>query len=160
MNAPILNTALIAMSSLDIAELTGKTHKNIKRDCEAMFKALELDALTFERIYRDSMNRSRIEYILPKVLVETLIIGYSIKLRYWVIQRLHELEAKNQFLQKQLNILSKQYADFDCDLSTAARFLVIGGKQIKPQFNQQICILMKQIQNDLFDEQDDEKGEE
>lgn len=159
MNAPILNTALITMSSCDIAELTGKTHKNVKRDCEAMFKALGLDALTFERIYRDSMNRSRIEYILPKVLVETLIIGYSIKLRYWVIQRLHELEAKNQFLQKQLNILSKQYADFDCDLSTAARFLVIGGKQIKPQFNQQICILIKQIQRDLFDDQN-VQGEE
>lgn len=159
MNAPILNTALITMSSRDIAKLTVKTHKNVKRDCEAMFEELGLDALNFERIYRDSMNRSRIEYILPKVLVETLIIGYSIKLRYWVIQRLHELEAKNQFLQKQLNILSKQYADFDCDLSTAARFLVIDGKQIKPQFNQQICILMKRIQRDLFDAQN-EQGEE
>lgn len=159
MNAPILNTALITMSSRDITELTDKTHKNVKRDCEAMFKAIGLDKLKFERIYFDSMNRSQIEYILPKVLVETLIIGYSIKLRYWVIQRLHELEDRNQFLEEQINILSKQCADFDCDLSAAARFLVIGGKQIKPQLKRQIGILLKQRQRDLFDEQHDEKGE-
>lgn len=159
MNAPILNTALITMSSRDIAKLTVKTHKNVKRDCEAMFEELGLDALNFERIYRDSMNRSRIEYILPKILVETLISGYSIKLRYWVIQHLHELEANNQLLQEQLNLLLKLYADFDCDLSMAARFLVIGGKQLKPQLNQEICILMKQIQRDLFDDQN-VQGEE
>ena len=87
-----LTVPVLTMSSRDIAELTGKEHFNVKRDCEVMFKELELDALRFEGIYFDSMNRQQIEYQLPKDLVETLITGYSIKLRYQVIQRLHELE--------------------------------------------------------------------
>lgn len=84
----------LTMSTLLIAELTGKEHKNVKRDCEIMFTELGIDALNFERIYLDSMNRQQIEYLLPKDLVETLITGYSIKLRYQVIQRLHELEMQ------------------------------------------------------------------
>ncbi len=87
-----LTAPVLTMSSRDIAELTGKEHKNVKRDCETMFNELELDALSFEHIYSDSMNRRQTEYLLPKDLVETLITGYSIKLRYQVIQRLHELE--------------------------------------------------------------------
>ncbi|OUY09027.1 Rha family transcriptional regulator [Acinetobacter populi] len=84
------------MSSREIADLTDKEHKNVKRDCETMFNELRLDMLNFERIYLDSMNRPQVEYALPKDLVETLITGYSIKLRYQVIQRLHELESKLQ----------------------------------------------------------------
>ncbi len=145
----------LTMTSREIAELIDKKHKNVKRDCEAMFEAIGLDKLNFERIYFDSMNRSQIEYILSKSLVETLIYGYSTKLRYWVIRRLHELEAKNHFLQKQLNILLKQYADFDADLSSAGRFLSVGGKYIKPMFKQEIYFLEKEIQRDLFDDQND-----
>lgn len=84
----------LTMSTRLIAELTGKEHKNVKRDCEIMFTELGIDALSFEHIYLDSMNRQQIEYLLPKDLVETLITGYSIKLRYQVIQRLHELEMQ------------------------------------------------------------------
>lgn len=87
---------ILTMSSREIADLIGKEHKNVKRDCETMFNELGLDMLNFERIYLDSMNRPQVEYALPKDLVETLITGYSIKLRYQVIQRLHELESKLQ----------------------------------------------------------------
>lgn len=86
----------LTMSTRLIAELTGKEHFNVKRDCDVMFKELEIDALKFEGIYLDSMNRQQTEYLLPKDLVETLITGYSIKLRYQVIQRLHELEHQLQ----------------------------------------------------------------
>jgi phage antirepressor YoqD-like protein len=82
------------MSSREIAELTGKEHKNVKRDCEIMFTELELDTLSFERIYLDGMNRQQTEYLLTYELVQTLITGYNIKLRHAVIQRLNELESK------------------------------------------------------------------
>lgn len=82
------------MSSREIAELTGKEHKNVKRDCEIMFTELELDTLSFERIYLDGMNRQQTEYLLTYELVQTLITGYNIKLRHAVIQRLNELEFK------------------------------------------------------------------
>lgn len=87
-----LTTPILTMSSRVIAELTGKRHPDVKRDCEVMFTELELDMSKFAHIYFDSMNRQQTEYLLPKDLVETLITGYSIKLRYQVIQRLHELE--------------------------------------------------------------------
>lgn len=96
---PMNNIALNAhpaqtMSSREIAELTVKEHKNVKRDCEVMFAELELDALSFEHIYSDSMNRKQTEYLLTYELVQTLITGYNIKLRHAVIQRLNQLEAK------------------------------------------------------------------
>ena len=47
------------MSSREIAELCEKEHFNVKRDCEVMFKGLQLDALKFEGIYFDSMNPNK-----------------------------------------------------------------------------------------------------
>lgn len=95
----------LTMSTRLIAELTGKEHFNVKRDCLVMFDELGLDALKFEGIYFDSMNRQQTEYLLPKDLVETLITGYSIKLRYQVIQRLHELENQSPKELTRLEIL-------------------------------------------------------
>ena len=94
MNELIVKSSQLTMSTRLISELTGKEHFNVKRDCVVMFNELELDALRFEGIYFDTMNRQQTEYLLPKNLVETLITGYSIKLRYQVIQRLHELENR------------------------------------------------------------------
>lgn len=82
----------LTMSSREIAELTGKQHRNVVRDIRAMLDELERDVLTFGRIYLDGMNRQQTEYLLDRELTETLITGYSIKLRHKVILRLHELE--------------------------------------------------------------------
>lgn len=82
------------MSSLEIAELTGKRHDNVVRDILEMLKALKIDALSFKGIYSDSMNRPQTQYWLDRELTETLITGYSIELRNKVIRRLHELEAQ------------------------------------------------------------------
>lgn len=94
MNALMNATPNRTMLSREIAELTNKEHRNVKRDCEVMFAELQIDALSFEHIYFDSMNRQQIEYVLTYELVQTLITGYSIKIRHAVIQRLNELEAK------------------------------------------------------------------
>lgn len=83
----------VTMSSREIAELTGKEHKNVKRDIENMLDDLAEDALTFERIYFDSMNRQQTEYLLDRRHVECLLTGYSAALRMKVIDRLHEREA-------------------------------------------------------------------
>ena len=123
----------LTMSTRLIAELTGKEHKNVKRDCEIMFVELEIDALSFEHIYFDSMNRQQTEYLLPKDLVETLITGYNIKLRYQVIQRLHELE----------NIL-KPNVMLPQDLPTALRALADTHEQLQQaEFEREIAIKTK-----------------
>lgn len=80
------------MSSREISELTNKEHKNVKRDILTMLEQLNLDALSFEHIYKDSLGREQTEYILSEELVLTLISGYSIPLRNKIIKRLKELE--------------------------------------------------------------------
>lgn len=82
------------MSSREIAELTDKRHDHVKRDIENMLSELDRDVPSFGGIYFDSMNRQQTEYHLDKELTETLITGYSIKLRNRVIKRLHELESR------------------------------------------------------------------
>lgn len=87
----IVNNTL-TMSSREISQLTGKEHKNVKRDIEKMLSELKEDALTFERIYTDTMNRKQSEYLLDKDHTECLLAGYSAELRMRVIKRWHELE--------------------------------------------------------------------
>lgn len=82
------------MSSRDIAELTGKEHKNVKRDIEKMLKDLGEDKLKFERIYFDSMSRRQSEYLLDRDHTDCLLTGYSSVLRMRVIKRWKELEGQ------------------------------------------------------------------
>lgn len=84
----------LTMSSREIAELTGKAHRNVRRDIEAMLEELKEDVLSFEHIYLDSMNREQKEFLLDRDHVECLLAGYSAPLRMKVIRRLHELEQK------------------------------------------------------------------
>lgn len=93
MNTSLLSVNRATMSSREIAELTQKHHRHVKRDIEIMFSALEKDAPSFGHIYLDSMNREQTEYLLDRELTEILITGYSIPLRAKVIRRLHELES-------------------------------------------------------------------
>lgn len=82
------------MSSRVIAKLTNKQHQHVKRDIEKMLKDLNIDASIFGHNYLDSMNRTQIEYKLPKR--ETLILasGYNTVLRAKIIDRWQELESK------------------------------------------------------------------
>ena len=82
------------MSSREIAELCEKKHFHVKRDCEVVFRGLNLDASKFGCTYLDSMNREQTEYLLDEELTMTLITGYSILLRNRVIKRWKELEDK------------------------------------------------------------------
>ena len=88
------NADKLKMSSREISELTGKQHKNVKRDIEKMITGLELDALNFEHIYFDDNNRQQIEYKLNQELTITLISGYSVKLRHAIVKRWIELEKQ------------------------------------------------------------------
>jgi phage regulator Rha-like protein len=91
---PIAAASMAAtMSSQEIASLTGKEHKNVKRDIEKMLIELSEDTLKFERIYMDSMNRSQTEFVLDRELTDTLLTGYSAVARRRVVARWRELEG-------------------------------------------------------------------
>ena len=82
----------MTMSSLEIAKLTGKEHKNVLRDIRTMLEELEITELRFERSYKDSTGRSLPCFNLPKHECMVLVTGYSIKLRSAVLRRWQELE--------------------------------------------------------------------
>lgn len=96
MSSLALNTNFVkTMSSREIAELTGKEHKHVKRDCEIMFEELGLAPEGYAQNWTHPQNgQVYVEYLLTRELVQTLITGYNIKLRHAVIHRLNELEAQ------------------------------------------------------------------
>lgn len=87
----------ITMSSREIAELTGKQHKDVIRDVRVMRKALEEDGADLRHLteYRDSRGYTS-EFLLDRDLTETLLTGYSIPLRHRVVTRLREIESVSQ----------------------------------------------------------------
>ena len=95
MNA--LTNKPVTMSSLEIAELTGKRHDNVVRDIRNMLEELygKGGLLSFEGTYRNEQNGQEYPcFHLPRREVEILLTGYSIPLRAKVIDRLHELEEQ------------------------------------------------------------------
>jgi len=88
------------MSSREIAELTGKEHKNVLRDCDILNE-------TYERIpmpkieqgyymHERTGNQQHREMLLTKMQTFDLMTGYSIELRIKVNRRWEELESKSK----------------------------------------------------------------
>lgn len=97
MNAlPTFNTTntTLTMSSREIAELTGKEHRNVMRDIRSMLEALGEDVLSFEQMSQDSYGRPLTIFNLPNDLTITLVSGYNIQMRYAITKRWMELEAQ------------------------------------------------------------------
>ena len=87
------------MSSLAIAELTGKRHDHVMVDIRKMFDELEIDLLKFQEIEKFANNRGREVFNLPKHECMVLVTGYSAKLRSAVLKRwqlLEDAEAERQ----------------------------------------------------------------
>ncbi|QHF53737.1 DNA-binding protein [Pseudomonas sp. S49] len=81
------------MSSREIANLTGKQHKDVIRDIRVMRKALLDDGADLRHLHEIKDGRGyTAEFNLDRVLTETLLTGYSIPLRHRVVTRLAELE--------------------------------------------------------------------
>lgn len=80
------------MSSLEIAELTGKEHFHVMRDIRELLETLELDASRFGGIYRDALNREKPCFHLPFDETMTLVAGYDAALRFKIVRRWRELE--------------------------------------------------------------------
>lgn len=109
----IENYENITISSLEIAEITGKQHKNIIRDIEVQTVEVldEKALLKFEQSYTNSNNREFKCYNLPKIEALIVVSGYDAKLRASIIYRLDELERKS--LQKIENQLSTKAISYD-----------------------------------------------
>ena len=93
------NSEVKTMSSLEIAELTGKRHDNVMVDIVKMFKDLgdEGGLLNFQDTYTHHQNGQKYKcYHLPKNETLCLVSGYSPQMRMAIIKRWQELEEANK----------------------------------------------------------------
>ena len=87
----------LTMSSREIAELTGKAHRNVMRDIRVMLQELfgDVGLLKFEHTEVNEQNGTAYPvFVLPKRETLILVSGYSIELRARIIDRWQELEAQ------------------------------------------------------------------
>lgn len=87
-------TSTMTMSSLEIAELTGKTHPNVLRDIRAMIESIGDSNLNPKQYQVFTLkNGMTSKCLLDKELTTTLVSGYSTPMRHAIIKRWLELEA-------------------------------------------------------------------
>ena len=122
-------TVLETMTSLEIAALTGKGHRNVLADCRVL---AEFYAETYcaEKSaqwitgtkYKDSTGRSLPCFALSKQASLDLVTGYSLAHRHAVNKRWQELETKLAELQRseQERIRARQRARLECPELTDA----------------------------------------
>ena len=84
------------MTSREIAELTGKEHKNVLADIRVMLDDLGLTSADFSADLPDGYGRMQPGFNLPKRECLILVSGYSVAMRARIIDRWQELEASTQ----------------------------------------------------------------
>jgi hypothetical protein len=85
---------VVSMTSLEIAELTGKRHGNVLRDCEKLTEVSGLKNELAEMSYTDDQGKPRKAYRLTKKATFVLTAGYSAELRLRCYERIELLEAQ------------------------------------------------------------------
>lgn len=86
------------MSSREIAEITGKLHKNVLVDCDNLndnYRRMGLAEISAD-VYKDSYNREQKCYLLTRMQTFDLMTGYSVELRIRVNRRWEELEQESK----------------------------------------------------------------
>lgn len=91
----IASGAQRTMTSREIAELTGKEHKNVLADIRTMLDDLGLTSAEFSADLPDGYGRMQPGFNLPKRECLILVSGYSVAMRARIIDRWQELEARN-----------------------------------------------------------------
>lgn len=98
MNTQMQNlNQVVTMSTRGIAELTGKQHSNVMRDCRVLIERLSADSkLNWHcksTTYVDAQGKEREMYELDRNTTPTLISGYDAVLRMKIVNRWMELET-------------------------------------------------------------------
>lgn len=84
------------ITSLEIAELTGKNHADVLRDIRNLQKQIDNESIFALVDYKDSKGEIRPMYALDRTNLFLLVTGYSTKLRQKILQRWDQLESAAQ----------------------------------------------------------------
>ena len=113
-----ISVVVKSMSSLEIAELTGKEHRNVMSDIRKMLDELNIDAAMFSATYKAGRNNTYECFNLPKRETLILVSGYSVSMRASIIDRWQELESQELLESERKN--SRQQAKLEAPLMTKA----------------------------------------
>lgn len=113
-------------TSLIVAEVFGKEHKNVLRDIETLSCSNDFNRLNFKRItYKDARNREQTAYEMTKDGFSFLVMGYTgakageFKERF--INEFNKREAllrsDDYILMRSQQILKKRIADAEAEIS-------------------------------------------
>lgn len=84
------------MSSLEIAKLTEKRHDHVVRDIRKTLDEAGIQSAQFCADQKFGNNRTRQVFHLPRLECDLVMSGYSVKYRFAIIKRWHELERGQQ----------------------------------------------------------------
>ncbi|OAI84901.1 Rha family transcriptional regulator [Pseudomonas putida] len=91
------NSVARTMSSKEIASITRKAHKHVIRDIREMIADLEKDGPILGHLSEDKDRRGyTTAFHLDRDLTDTLMTGYSARMRYAVVRRWRELEGQSE----------------------------------------------------------------
>jgi phage regulator Rha-like protein len=96
MSKSIVVNDAVSMDSREIAELTGKEHKNVLADVRNMLIELNIEPAEFSAGYLAGNGQTRECFNLPKRECLILVSGYNLKMRATIIDRWQELEGNNK----------------------------------------------------------------
>lgn len=128
---------VLTMSSLEIHELTGKSHAHVMRDIRKLLDELGIPESKFGSGYLDAQNQQRPCFNLPRREVDILLTGYSTTMRAAVIDRWHVLE----------NQVAKP-APANLNDPAALRGLLLGYTEQVLQLTHQVGVQAEKIERD------------
>ena len=109
------------MSSMEIAQRTGKDHRNVLADIRKMLTELEIPTAEFSAVYKADNNQTYECFNLPKHECMVLVTGYSVTLRAKVLERWQELEDAEAQRQQAALALAQQEAQAQAQLAHEAQ---------------------------------------
>ena len=112
------------MSSLEIAQRTGKEHRNVLADIRKMLVELQGEGgvLRFQHTHINEQNGQPYTYFnLPKHECMVLVTGYSVTLRAKVLERWQELEDAEAQRQQASLALAQQEAQAQAQIAHEAQ---------------------------------------
>ncbi|MBX9866060.1 MAG: Rha family transcriptional regulator [Burkholderiales bacterium] len=89
---PVNANQPLTMSSLEIATMCDKEHRNVMADIKNMFEQLDISSADFSAVYKASNGKMNPCFNLDKEMSLTLVTGYNVTLRHKIIKRWQELE--------------------------------------------------------------------
>lgn len=113
----IISVVVKSMSSLEIAELTGKDHAKVLIDIRKMLDELGILTSDFSTV-RKVRGKEYDVFNLPKRETIILVSGYSVAMRAAIVDRWQELEAKELLEDERKS--SRQQARLEAPLMTKA----------------------------------------